>query len=66
MQVNPLYGSLRGYITYTPRKVKDEYVEFEFDSLENLKALHSGIEPNENFYTIDSISIYFGNKAYNI
>ena len=62
---HPVGSSMRGYLTFTPRKVGDKYPDFDFDYGRSLQKEFPGTTARPNFFTIGQFSLFYGNDAYN-
>lgn len=58
-------GSMRGYVTFTPKKAGESYVDFDYKTIMSLRAQYPGVEPRPNFWTKSRIDVYFGNEVFN-
>lgn len=60
-----LNSSLRGYVTFMPRKKGETYPNFDFDYARKLQAEMPGKEPYPNFFSVGHFTVYYGNEIYN-
>jgi len=58
-------GSMRGYVSFSPRSKGGAWVDFPFDILQQLRLENAGQEPHPNFYSKSGIDIYIGNEVFN-
>lgn len=53
-----LTGSMKNYIRIMPMFQKGNYPTFPFEFVTKMKEQYPGMEPNPNFFSIDSFCIY--------
>lgn len=59
-------GSMKGFLYFTPRKVKGVYPQFDFDYCQaKNKESDTGTLTRSTYYTVSNIMVFVGREIFN-
>jgi len=67
MKIQSVSSSMRGYVSFSLRKTKDGYKDFDFQYCRNLnKEFPTDVDDQyPNYFSTSTISVYIGDTVYN-
>ena len=58
-------GSMKGYVMFSIKKEKGEYLHFDWNAVQEFKAANRGNETNPTFVSTRNVEVFVGNQVYN-